>query len=399
MYYLARGTGRDRRRVSHRLRHDGAEHHVASGEPDRCGRARRSPSACARRGRRRCGINGSATASTSRARRRRTTRSRPSCRPTTARVSARWSPTTSATSLSNEAVLTVSANQAPDGDDHAAGSRHALQRGHGRSTTRGPATDPEDGTLPASAFTWRVDFHHDTHIHPFLASTTGARSGSFTIPTTGETSANVWYRIYLTVRDSGGLTHTSQRDILPRKVAADAGHESGGSAAAAGWAACRRRRSPSTAWSASCATLEAATPQASGGTTYDFVSWSDGGAGVHTISTPAANTTYTATYRARRRHRHRARPRRTSTTRISPAHPSRGSTRRWTSSGASGAAGAGIGADTFSVRWTGQVEPQFTGTYTFYTVSDDGVRLWVTASAREQLDESRRPPRTAARSR
>ena len=34
-------------------------------------------------------------------------------------------------------------------------------------------------------------------------------------------------------------------------------------------------------------------------------------------------------------------------------------------------------ADTFSARWTGQVQPQFTGTYTFYTQSDDGVRLWV----------------------
>jgi PA14 domain/Fibronectin type III domain len=36
-----------------------------------------------------------------------------------------------------------------------------------------------------------------------------------------------------------------------------------------------------------------------------------------------------------------------------------------------------IGADTFSVRWTGQVQPLFSQTYTFYTLSDDGVRLWV----------------------
>jgi hypothetical protein len=31
----------------------------------------------------------------------------------------------------------------------------------------------------------------------------------------------------------------------------------------------------------------------------------------------------------------------------------------------------------FSVRWTGQVQPRFSETYTFYTVSDDGIRLWV----------------------
>lgn len=36
-----------------------------------------------------------------------------------------------------------------------------------------------------------------------------------------------------------------------------------------------------------------------------------------------------------------------------------------------------IGDDTFSVRWTGQVQPQASETYTFYTVTDDGVRLWV----------------------
>jgi RHS repeat-associated protein len=33
--------------------------------------------------------------------------------------------------------------------------------------------------------------------------------------------------------------------------------------------------------------------------------------------------------------------------------------------------------DTFSVRWSGKVQPQFTETYTFYTTTDDGVRLWV----------------------
>ncbi|MDQ3814732.1 MAG: PQQ-dependent sugar dehydrogenase, partial [Armatimonadota bacterium] len=36
-----------------------------------------------------------------------------------------------------------------------------------------------------------------------------------------------------------------------------------------------------------------------------------------------------------------------------------------------------LGADTFSVRWTGQVQAQVSETYTFYSRSDDGVRLWV----------------------
>ena len=36
-----------------------------------------------------------------------------------------------------------------------------------------------------------------------------------------------------------------------------------------------------------------------------------------------------------------------------------------------------VGADTFSVRWTGQVEAEYSENYQFYTTSDDGIRLWV----------------------
>jgi hypothetical protein len=43
----------------------------------------------------------------------------------------------------------------------------------------------------------------------------------------------------------------------------------------------------------------------------------------------------------------------------------------------SGAPDPAVGEDNFSVRWTGEVEAVFTETYTFYTNSDDGIRLWV----------------------
>ncbi|HZZ42829.1 MAG TPA: family 43 glycosylhydrolase [Tepidisphaeraceae bacterium] len=38
---------------------------------------------------------------------------------------------------------------------------------------------------------------------------------------------------------------------------------------------------------------------------------------------------------------------------------------------------ASMAPDNFSVRWTGQVQPQYTQNYTFYVKSDDGARLWV----------------------
>ena len=36
-----------------------------------------------------------------------------------------------------------------------------------------------------------------------------------------------------------------------------------------------------------------------------------------------------------------------------------------------------MGADTFSVRWYGQLEPRYSETYTFHVEADDGARLWV----------------------
>ena len=42
-----------------------------------------------------------------------------------------------------------------------------------------------------------------------------------------------------------------------------------------------------------------------------------------------------------------------------------------------GAPAPGIDPETFSVRWTGQVLAPATGTYSFSTLTDDGVRLWV----------------------
>ncbi len=161
----------------------------------------------------------------------------------------------------------------------------------------GTGNDPEDGTLPASGFTWRVDFHHDTHFHPFLPATSGSTSGSVTIPTNGENSDNVWYRIHLTVTDSAGLTHSSFRDILPRKSTVSLQTSPSG-------LQLKLDGQPVMAPHSFVGvvgitrTLEAVSPQTIGSTTYVFGSWSDGGAANHSISTPSTNTIYTASYSA-----------------------------------------------------------------------------------------------------
>jgi len=42
-----------------------------------------------------------------------------------------------------------------------------------------------------------------------------------------------------------------------------------------------------------------------------------------------------------------------------------------------GSPDSSISVDDFTVLWTGTVQPQFDETYTFYTTTDDGLRLWV----------------------
>jgi hypothetical protein len=44
---------------------------------------------------------------------------------------------------------------------------------------------------------------------------------------------------------------------------------------------------------------------------------------------------------------------------------------------AAGSPDPAINAETFSVRWTGYVQPKYSETYTFYARSDDGARIWV----------------------
>ena len=158
----------------------------------------------------------------------------------------------------------------------------------------GTATDP-DQSLSASAYTWKVDFQHDTHAHPFYPATSGITNGSFVIPTTGEVSDNVWYRIYLTATDSTGLTNVVQRDVLPRKATITLKTIPTG----LGLKLDDQPRTPplSVVGVVGMTRRLEAFSQNVGGVNYEFYSWSDGGAAIHDISFPAKNTTYTAVYR------------------------------------------------------------------------------------------------------
>jgi glucose/arabinose dehydrogenase len=237
----------------------------------------------------------------------------------------------------------------------------------------GAATDAEDGALPPSAYTWRVDFHHDAHLHPYVPSTSGSTGGTFSAFTSGETAANVWFRIHLDVVDSTGLAASTFVDVHPRTARFTLATDPPG----------LRLTLDGTPYATPLTELGvtgvqrsigAPSPQALAGVSYELVSWSDGGAPTHTITTSAVDTTFTATFRS-----------------VTITHGLLGTYYagdfatpllarvdpqvdfHWRA----GRPAAAVPADGFSVRWTGELEAPATGAFTFHLRSDDGARLFV----------------------
>ena len=160
-------------------------------------------------------------------------------------------------------------------------------------TFSGSATDPEDGSVPASRLTWWALLHHDTHTHPFQPETAGG-SGTVTIPVRGETSPNIWYRFHLRATDSQGATTEVTRDLLPQKSNFTLATQPAGLQLTLDG---QPVTAPTTITGVVGIERDLGAPdQNFNGRKYRFASWSDGGAATHTISTPAANTTYTANF-------------------------------------------------------------------------------------------------------
>jgi glucose/arabinose dehydrogenase len=157
----------------------------------------------------------------------------------------------------------------------------------------GSATDPEDGTLPASALSWSLILHHcpsTCHTHA-IQSFDGVATGSFTAPD-HEYPSHLELR--LTATDSTGLKDTSSVQLDPETVALAFESSPGGLQLVVngltGTAPFTR-----TVINGSTNTISAPTPQSLNGTQYVFSSWSDGGAQSHNI-TATTSATYRATY-------------------------------------------------------------------------------------------------------
>lgn len=159
-------------------------------------------------------------------------------------------------------------------------------------TFSGTAFDDDDGELAAQAFKWKINFHHTNGVTNVL-NTEGSREGTFAIPNEGEKSANVFYRVILTVTDSEGLYDKDSIDVLPRTSTITFETDPPGFEIIFDGDPLtppfeiERVEGMLTA-------IDVQSPQVMNDIPYEFSSWSNAGATQQTIAVPTDNLTLTA---------------------------------------------------------------------------------------------------------
>ena len=160
----------------------------------------------------------------------------------------------------------------------------------------GHASDAQDGPLPASALSWAIILHHcpsDCHTHP-VTTFVGVAGGSFNAPDHDYPS---YLELQLTATDSKGATDVKSVLINPETVGLTFQSVPSGLQLTVGSSSTTTPFNR-TVIIGSANSVSAASPQLLGGSTYQFISWSDGGSQSHNFTAPATATTYTATYQS-----------------------------------------------------------------------------------------------------
>jgi glucose/arabinose dehydrogenase/PKD repeat protein len=158
----------------------------------------------------------------------------------------------------------------------------------------GDGTDDQGATLPASAFTWDIDFLHEGHVHPGVHEV-GVKSGVFLVPTSGhDFSGDTRYRFTLTVTLPNGLTDVESVTVWPSKVNLTFDTLPAGLTIHLDGIA---QPTPLVYDTLIDFQHDIEAPDQSTVTTiYTFDDWSDGGTQMHTITVPATDASYTASF-------------------------------------------------------------------------------------------------------
>ncbi len=164
-------------------------------------------------------------------------------------------------------------------------------------TLSGTATDAQDGTLPPSALSWSVLLHHNEHTHPYLLPTVG-NGIPLTAPAPEDLFATQtsYLEIYLTATDSAGISRTVVRRMMPRTVNVSFDTSPPGLRLVVNTDTTLVAPQTLVSWQGYQLNVVAANQVDAGGHGRTFVSWSDGGAAAHTITTPGTAATYTANF-------------------------------------------------------------------------------------------------------
>jgi glucose/arabinose dehydrogenase/PKD repeat protein len=160
----------------------------------------------------------------------------------------------------------------------------------------GSATRAQGGSVPASGLTWALVLQHCSALvpsscHDHTVQSFNGASGSFTAPSHDYPA---YLELKLTATD-GGLSSTVTRRLDPKTVALTFETQPAGLELNVGT---ESESTPftRTAIQGSNVSLIAPSPQPQAGKTYEFSSWSDGGAAAHVIQAPTTPATYRANY-------------------------------------------------------------------------------------------------------
>jgi hypothetical protein len=160
----------------------------------------------------------------------------------------------------------------------------------------GSATDPEDGVIPSSGLAWSLILHHcptNCHTHP-IQDFVGVAGGSFFAP---DHEYYSFLELTLTATDSSGLQSTTSVSLNPATVDLSFQSTPPGLQLTVGTTTSTTPFTR-TVIIGSANSVSAVSPQTIGATTYQFGSWSDGGAQTRTIVAGSTAQTYTATFTA-----------------------------------------------------------------------------------------------------
>ena len=154
-------------------------------------------------------------------------------------------------------------------------------------------SDAEDGPLPATAFDWDVKLYHADHIHPI---TTYANRANIELDAITDHDADAYYEVIVTATDSRGATTRSTARLRPQTTAFRLDSSPPGAPLSYGGRAFSAPRDLTSAIGF-LTSVSAAQSFTTGGSTYVFERWSDGGARVHDIRIPAGASGLIAVYR------------------------------------------------------------------------------------------------------